>query len=233
MARPRQFAAATRRFSSSLPKPPSPSWAAAHRCSGWSGWRPSMETCALRYGRPAWSRATTQLALRIGGALKALLVYARPLRRGAALVVCRASALSAGTSLAVRARALNSAGFLALYQSDTDEARALLTEALAVVRGRPAMPSRPPMRCRIWPTVLENLATVLQYQDDCAHAREMHEESVRLFRSIRNMRGVALGLYGLGNIAESSDSAARRRALPGKPRPSSVLLATGVASSRP
>src|SRR6266540_1966218 len=98
-----------------------------------------------------------------------------------------------GGSAAARAKALDSAGFLARYQGDYAAAAAIINESLT-----------------IWRTLgdnqgiadaLSNLGYVTLHQGDYVAARVMYEESLDLNRSLRNEQGYADCLSHLGSAA--------------------------------
>ena len=92
-----------------------------------------------------------------------------------------------------RAKALNTAGILAYYQTDYPAARALHEKSLAIRR---QLGDR-----RGIATSLNNLGNVLYERGDYVSARALHEESLAIKRELGDRRGVAGSLNNLGNVA--------------------------------
>jgi non-specific serine/threonine protein kinase len=99
----------------------------------------------------------------------------------------------AGGSAAARAKALDSAGFLARYQGDYTAAAAIIDESLALWR---AVGSNQGIA-----DALSNLGYVALHQGDYAAARSMYEESLNLYRALENEQGRADCLSHLGTAA--------------------------------
>ena len=92
-----------------------------------------------------------------------------------------------------RAKALNTAGILAFYQSDYAVARVLHGESLAIRRKLDS-----PKDIAV---SLNNLGNVLYEEGDYAAARTIHEESLAIKRGLHDRRGIAASLNNLGNVA--------------------------------
>jgi non-specific serine/threonine protein kinase len=106
-----------------------------------------------------------------------------------------------GGSAAARAKALDSAGFLARYQGDYVAAATFIDESLALWR---AVGSAQGIA-----DALSNLGYVALHQGDYAATRSMYEESLDLYRTLGNAQGRADCLSHLGAAAfYQGDSAA-------------------------
>ncbi len=92
-----------------------------------------------------------------------------------------------------RARALYGDGYLALWQGDDAEARALFEQGLAISR---EIGDRQGMALS-----LSGLGLAAKDQGDYAAARAFYEESLALYRAIGHKRGVAAVLNNLAAIA--------------------------------
>jgi predicted ATPase/class 3 adenylate cyclase len=113
---------------------------------------------------------------------------------------------SAVISGAVRAKALNGAGGLALAQGDYAAARALFEESLATWREL--------NNTRGIAHALYGLGNVACRQGDGAAAGALFEESLRLRCELGDRQGIALALCGLANAARArGDRVAARRFL--------------------
>jgi predicted ATPase/class 3 adenylate cyclase len=105
-----------------------------------------------------------------------------------------------------RAKVLNGAGVLAIYQADYPAARALHEECLAIRR---ELGDR-----RGVAASLGNLGTVARAQGAIASARLLHEESLAIRRELGSRGSIARSLNNLGNVAlDQGDYAAARRLL--------------------
>lgn len=104
-------------------------------------------------------------------------------------------ALALGGSVpgAVRAKALNGAGWLASQQGDYGRAITLLEESLALRREGGNK----------WSIAitLNNLGAALLYHDEIERARALFEESLALSRELQDNPGVAASLSNLGMVA--------------------------------
>ena len=105
----------------------------------------------------------------------------------------------------VRAKAVNTAGILAYYQSDYPGARVLHEESLAIRR---QLDHR-----RGIATSLNNLGNVLYEVGDYASAWAVHQESLAIKRELGDRRGMAASLNNLGNVALDRCDFASARAL--------------------
>jgi len=92
-----------------------------------------------------------------------------------------------------RAKALNTAGILAYYQSDYPAARALHEKSLAIRR---QLGDRKAIAI-----TLNNLGNVRYGQGDYVSARALHEEGLAIKRELGDRRGIAASLNNLGNVA--------------------------------
>jgi len=104
-----------------------------------------------------------------------------------------------------RAKALNTAGILAYYQSDYPAARALHEESLAIRR---QLDHR-----RGIATSLNSLGNVLYEVGEFVSAQALHEESLAIKRELGDRRGMAASLNNLGNVAVDRCDFASARAL--------------------
>ena len=104
-----------------------------------------------------------------------------------------------------RAKALNTAGILAYYQSDHSAARALHEESLAIRR---QLDHR-----RGIAISLNSLGNVAYEGGDYVSARALHEESLAIKRELGDRRGMAASLNNLGNVAVDRCDFASARAL--------------------
>jgi len=98
-----------------------------------------------------------------------------------------------GGSAAARAKALDSAGFLARYQGDYAAAAAIINESLTIWRTQADNQGIA--------DALSNLGYVTLHQGDYAAARVMYQESLDLNRSLGNEQGCADCLSHLGSAA--------------------------------
>jgi predicted ATPase/class 3 adenylate cyclase len=103
-----------------------------------------------------------------------------------------------------RAKVLNGAGVLAIYQADYPASRALHEECLAIRR---ELGDR-----RGVAASLSNLGTVARTQGAIASARLLHEESLAIRRELGSRGSIARSLNNLGNVAlDQGDYAAARQ----------------------
>jgi len=109
------------------------------------------------------------------------------------------------TRTAVRAKALDEAGWLAYSQGDNSAAHALHEESLLIWRelGDVQGIAR----------ALSNLGNAAWRQADYTTARRFHEESLKLQRELGAKRGVAASLHNLGMVAWHQRDYAAARAL--------------------
>ncbi len=117
----------------------------------------------------------------------------------------RALAGSAGAAAAVRAKALNSAGMLALNQDDYAQGEALCRESLTLYRelgDKQGMSS-----------ALYKLGLVAWWRDEYATARMLEDETLALCSEGDDMGGMADALLILSNIAFAQGEYERARSL--------------------
>ena len=102
-----------------------------------------------------------------------------------------------------RAHALYVAGVLAVNQSDYPEARALLTECLAIRRDL--------RNAREIAATLSTLSLVHLAQSDLATAEDYEAQAIELFRELGDSLGEGIGLLHLGQIAMQRGDGAKAR----------------------
>ncbi len=110
-----------------------------------------------------------------------------------------------GGSAAARAKALDSAGFLARYQGDYAAAAAIINEGLTIWRTQADNQGIA--------DALSNLGYVTLHQGDYAAARAMYQESLDLNRWLGNEQGCADCLSHLGSAAFYQGDSDTARAL--------------------
>jgi len=133
-------------------------------------------------------RGDTEGSLRLAGALAEFWAYGGYLREGRRWLE-RTRALGEGTPSLLRAKALGGEGYLALFQGDYGEARALLQGALALVD-----PSTPALEARVrW-----RLGAVAALQGDACEARTQLDRSLPLCRQVGNASDAACAALHLG-----------------------------------
>jgi predicted ATPase/DNA-binding XRE family transcriptional regulator len=98
-----------------------------------------------------------------------------------------------GGALEARAKALNGAGVLSIFQGDYESARLLLDEALAIMRdlGDKQGTAR----------ILNNLGQATMYQGDYLVAHSIHSESLEIMRELEDLPGIANALHNLALAA--------------------------------
>jgi predicted ATPase/class 3 adenylate cyclase len=106
---------------------------------------------------------------------------------------------------AVRAKALEGAGFLAMNLGDYDEGRRLFEESLTIGRdlGDP----------RVIAGALNNLGDAMRFLRDPEAARALYEESLGIGRELNDKPNIAYSLTALGNITGHGGDYAMARAL--------------------
>jgi tetratricopeptide (TPR) repeat protein len=113
---------------------------------------------------------------------------------------------SDGASAALRAKALNGAGFLAQMQGDSVQTEALCSQALAIWR-----------QLKDEGGIARSLNTLavsaLYLRSDFAAARPLYEESLDFYRRAGQKDGMANALTGLGAIAHHQGDGALARSL--------------------
>jgi non-specific serine/threonine protein kinase len=152
--------------------------------------RLSREHDNLR-GALGWAldRGDAELALRLSGPLWRFWEIRHPSEGQRWLE--RALADSAGVAAAVRAKALNAAGNLAMRRFDDEQAAALHTACLALRRELGDQ--------RGVAASLSNLGVVLWHQGKPAAARTLYEESLAAWRELGDAWSVAVLLNNLAN----------------------------------
>ncbi len=142
----------------------------------------------------AWSQTPAgeaEVGLRLAGSLWRfwdMRGYLSQGRRALEAMLARVTARSA-----VRAQALDGAGWLAYSQGDHLAARALHEESLLIWR---ELGDAPGMAL-----ALNNLGNVAWKQADYTAARRFHEESLKIRRDLGDQGGVAASLHNLGMVA--------------------------------
>ncbi|MFL5658243.1 MAG: tetratricopeptide repeat protein [Ktedonobacteraceae bacterium] len=117
----------------------------------------------------------------------------------------KALARSERITTAVRARALNGAGMLALNQDDYDRGEALCRESLALFR---ELRDKRGMACALY-----RLGLVAWWRGDYRTARSLQEESLVLSSEVGDKGGMADALLYLSSIAFAQGEHARARLL--------------------
>ncbi len=158
-------------------------------------------TWALEQGEAGQSM---EPALRMAGALERSCEVYGWLNEGRRWLE-RALASSEGVPLSMRAKALKSAGWLALIQGDFDRAGVLCQQAL-----RQYQEARD-IRGMGWS--LHRLGLVAYRKNDYVLARSRFEESLTLFRQLGDQEGLASVLQALGFGAIEQGENARARSL--------------------
>jgi len=145
----------------------------------------------------AWAerRGEVELGLRIATAL-AYYMDLRGLlsegRRWLDAFLALVGGMEARVTPAVRANALNAAGFLALYQGDLNRANLLFDESLVLRRtigDKAAIAAS-----------LNNLALLAKQRGDLERAAALLEESLTIRREIGDEQGIVASLMNLGNV---------------------------------
>jgi predicted ATPase len=93
---------------------------------------------------------------------------------------------------ALRAKALNGAGVLAISQRDYAATQALYEQGLAIAR---EVGDQKPVA-----TFLSNLALLAQEQDQDEAARALYEEGLAIWQELGEKRGIAYSLHNLGIV---------------------------------
>lgn len=143
----------------------------------------------------AWSmraEGNAESALRLAGALGRFWDLRSYWTEGRE-VLGQALARTAEVSTALRAKALQSAGTLALQQGDYEKANRQLQASLDL--------SRKEGDQRGMAYSLNGLGNVALRQGDYAAARHFYEESLTILRELGNKHGIALSLNNLGIMA--------------------------------
>ncbi|MGE0544811.1 MAG: tetratricopeptide repeat protein, partial [Dehalococcoidia bacterium] len=149
----------------------------------------------------AMARGDGERGLRLGGALWRFWRLRGHLNEGRRILTALLAMPDAGDPTPARAKALNGAGNLAMYQGDYDAAHALHEQGLALRRGLGN-----PLDVA---ASLNNLGIIAQMRGEYARSRRYHEESLALKREAGNHAGVAYSLTSLGNLtSDQGDYAA-------------------------
>jgi tetratricopeptide (TPR) repeat protein len=143
----------------------------------------------------AWSRRQGgETGLRLAGALLRFWSTRGHLTEGRGwLEEVAARAREQGVDPALRAKALNVAGYLALSQGDYSRARELLEESLRL--------SQEPRNKGGIAGSLSNLGDVAYMQGAYDRAGDLYEESLRLSQDLGDTRAIAYSLTSLGLVA--------------------------------
>ncbi len=161
----------------------------------------------------AWTlEHAPELALRLAGSLAWFWYFGGHLREGRAWLeraLARAAMDSSprardAAARRARAKALAGAGMLAIRQTDSAAARALLEESVALLR---ELGDRPGLAA-----ALTFLGEAVMSQGDASAGRTLEGESANLFRQLGDDWGLALALTALGQTASYQDENAAVRA---------------------
>src|SRR5579883_61013 len=112
---------------------------------------------------------------------------------------------TSGVAPALRAKALNAAGYLAHLQGDYAQATVLHEECLAL--------AREVGNKRVVANSLHNLGAVAQEQGDYARAAALYDEGLGLERELGGKAGLAISLHNLGVVAYEQGDLIRALAL--------------------
>ncbi|MFL5591386.1 MAG: tetratricopeptide repeat protein [Ktedonobacteraceae bacterium] len=150
------------------------------------------------------ARPSSELALRLGGALRRFWIARSRLSEGQTFLE-RALAGSEGSATSNRAKALKAAASLALYQGDTDRGEVLCEESLTL--------------CRELEDT-EGIAHILHLQglvtwqrNNLAATHSLFEEALALWRKVDDKDGIGWALYYLAWLANQQGEYARARVL--------------------
>jgi DNA-binding NarL/FixJ family response regulator len=151
-----------------------------------------------------WSldRQETEIGLRLGGALWRFWAIRGHLREGRHWLTALLALAPMRTS--VRGKALNSAGYVALWQADYATARVLHEESLAI--GRELDDGQ------IIAWSLNNLGLVARFAGDYPRARALFEEALEICRRLGNPTLEAFVLNHLARVAYYESGYATARA---------------------
>ncbi len=164
--------------------------------------RASMQW-SLESGKAGHSMET---ALRLGGTLTLLRLWMvrGPLSEGRSFLK-RALASSEGTTVSVRAKALEVSANLASLQDDNDRAKALFEGSLALYR---ELEDKRGMAASLfW------LGRIASRRNDLARAHVLISEALTLQREVGDKEGTAWSLFGLAALASVQGEYANARAL--------------------
>jgi tetratricopeptide (TPR) repeat protein len=95
-------------------------------------------------------------------------------------------------SPAIRAKALGLAGWLAIYSNDSQRARNLLGESIAIYR---QMDDRSGLA-----KALDNLGDIAWFMGDYAESKACYDESLSMLRKIGDPCSIGLSLYSIGRL---------------------------------
>ncbi len=149
------------------------------------------------------SEETSELGLRLCGTLQRFWIARGDLSEARDWCARMLARPGAGAATMARAKTLNTAGALAIYQCDYPVARERFEEVLAITR---RLGDRKRMAAS-----LNNLGVVAFEQGDFSAARAFHKESLALVRELGDRIGIANSLGNLGSAAfdQGDDEAAR------------------------
>jgi predicted ATPase len=147
---------------------------------------------------------TMELALRLGGALGSFWQVGGHASEGR-IFLERALARSEGVTAPVRAKALDDAGWLAIYQSDYDRAEVLGEESLALYRelGDTAGIA----------DALDLLGWLAKERGNHTAASALYGEALALWREAGNKTGIAWALHGLAYVTMYQGESVHAQAL--------------------
>ncbi len=147
---------------------------------------------------------TIELALRLGGVLGSFWQVGGHASEGRTFLE-RALARSEGVTASVRAKALDDAGWLAIYQSDYDRAEVLGEESLALYRelGDAAGIA----------DALDLLGWLARERGNHTAASTLHAEALALWRETGNKTGIAWALHGLAYVTMYQGESVQAQAL--------------------
>ncbi len=147
---------------------------------------------------------TIELALRLGGALGSFWQVGGHASEGRTFLE-RALARSEGVTAPVRAKALDDAGWLAIYQSDYDRAEVLGEESLALYRelGDAAGIA----------DALDLLGWLAKERGNHTAASTLYGEALALWRETGNKTGIAWALHGLAYVTLYQGESVQAQAL--------------------
>jgi predicted ATPase/class 3 adenylate cyclase len=153
----------------------------------------------------AVEREEAETGLRLGGALGRFWMVRGYLSEGRQRLAAGLALAGASGRTAVRARALDMAGWLASPQGDYPAARALLQESLAICQELGHK--------RGTAFALYGLGLAAWNQGDYGAARALYEESLAICQELGDKQGIAEALNGLGIVAWNQGDYPAARAL--------------------
>ncbi len=140
-----------------------------------------------------WAAPEPQTRLRLAGALHRFWFVRGHLREGRAWLEGGLSEPNETVPDAVREKALNGAGILALQQGAFGEARGFHEAGLVLARARGDQKSIA--------RALNNLGIVARHQGDPARAADCYAQSLAIYRALGDAMRVAMSLSNLGGVA--------------------------------